>query len=174
GLRFPHTPTRDGLSQGYVTALVQDRRGFMWLATRDGLNRYDGNTFVVYKHTPNDLESVSSNFIQDLLEDDQGCLWIATNNGLNRFDPRSERVTRYLHDPKNPDTLGGSYVQTIAQDGRGHIWLGMLETGLDKFDPRTGKFTHYRNDNDGQFVGTITHVMAGVHRPIWFVGSRGL
>ena len=173
-LRFTHLTTRDGLSQGYVTAVVQDRRGFMWLATRDGLNRYDGNSFVVFKHTPNDPGSLSSNFIQDLLEDDQGCLWIATNNGLNRFDPRSERVTRYLHDPKNPDTLGGSYVQTIAQDDRGHIWLGMLEAGLDKFDPRTGRFTHYRHDNDGQFVGTITHVIAGRHRDIWFVSDRGL
>ena len=173
-LRFTHLTTRDGLSQGYVTALVQDRRGFMWLATRDGLNRYDGNTFVVYKHNPNDPESLSSNFIQDLLEDDQGCLWVATNNGANRFDPRSERVTRYLHDPKNPDTLGGSYVNTIARDDRGHIWLGMQDGGLDQFDPGTGRFTHYRSDNDGQFVGMITHVIAGRHRDIWFVSDRGL
>jgi ligand-binding sensor domain-containing protein/signal transduction histidine kinase len=173
-LRFSHLTTRDGLSQGYVTAIVQDRSGFMWLATRDGLNRYDGNAFVVYKHNPNDPGSLSSNFIQDLLEDDQGCLWIGTNNGLNRFDPRSERVTRYVHDSKNPDTLGGSYVQTIAQDDQGHIWLGLVEAGLDKFDPRTGRFTHYRNDIDGQFVGTITHVIAGRHRDIWFVSDRGL
>jgi ligand-binding sensor domain-containing protein/signal transduction histidine kinase len=146
----------------------------MWLATRDGLNRYDGNTFVVFKHTPNDPGSLSSNFIQDLLEDDQGCLWIATNNGANRFDPRSERVTRYLHDPKNPDSLGGSYVNAIARDDRGHIWLGMQDGGLDQFDPGTARFTHYRTDNDGQFVGTITHVIAGRHRDIWFVSDRGL
>jgi ligand-binding sensor domain-containing protein/signal transduction histidine kinase len=173
-LRFTHVTTRDGLSQGYVTALVQDRRGFMWLATRDGLNRYDGNTFVVYKHNPNDPETLSSNFIQDLHEDDQGCLWIATNNGANRFDPRSERVTRYLHDPKNPDTLGGSYVNSIARDDRGHIWLGMQDGGLDQFDPGTGRFTHYRSDNDGQFVGRISHVIADRHRDIWFVSDRGL
>ena len=94
-LKFTHLTTNDGLSQSYVTAILQDRRGFMWFATRDGLNRYDGNTFVVYKHNPNDPGSLSSNFIQDLMEDDQGYLWIATNTGVNKFDPTTERVTRY-------------------------------------------------------------------------------
>ena len=77
--RFAHLTTKDGLSQGYVTAIVQDRRGFMWFATRDGLNRYDGYTFVVYKHVPNDPGSLNANFIQDLMEDDRGFLWVATN-----------------------------------------------------------------------------------------------
>ena len=80
-LKFTHLTTNDGLSQSYVTAILQDRRGFMWFATRDGLNRYDGNAFVVYKHNPNDPGSLSANFIQDLIEDDDGNLWIATNTG---------------------------------------------------------------------------------------------
>ena len=74
-LKFSHLTTNDGLSQGYVTAILQDRRGFMWFATRDGLNRYDGNTFIVYKNNPNDPTSLSSNFIQALMEDDHGDLW---------------------------------------------------------------------------------------------------
>ena len=91
-LRFTHHTTNDGLSQGYVTAILQDRRGFMWFATRDGLNRYDGNTFVVYKNNPNDSGTLSSNFIQDLMEDDHGYLWIATNTGVNKFDPTTENL----------------------------------------------------------------------------------
>jgi hypothetical protein len=71
-LTFKHLTTNDGLSQGYVVDILQDRRGFMWFATRDGLNRYDGYTFVVYKHDPNDPGSLSSNFLQDLMEDDEG------------------------------------------------------------------------------------------------------
>jgi hypothetical protein len=71
-LKFTHLTTNDGLSQGYVVDILQDRRGFMWFATRDGLNRYDGYTFVVYKHDPNDPGSLSSNFLQDLMEDDEG------------------------------------------------------------------------------------------------------
>ena len=173
-LKFTHLTTNDGLSQGYVTAILQDRRGFMWFATRDGLNRYDGNAFVVYKNNPNDPGSLSSNFIQDLIEDDHGYLWIATNTGVNKFDPATERFTRYLHDPNNPNSIGGAYVTSIARDSRGYLWFGTEDSGLDKFDPTTGTFTHYRNDSDGQFVGRITQVIADSHRDIWFVGERGL
>ena len=123
-LKFTHLTTNDGLSQSYVTAILQDRRGFMWFATRDGLNRYDGNTFVVYKHNPNDPGSLSSNFIQDLMEDDHGYLWIATNTGVNKFDPTTERFTRYLHDPNNPNSIGGAYVEEHRprQSGLSLVW----------------------------------------------------
>src|SRR6516225_8094494 len=134
-LRFTHLTTNDGLSQGYVTAILQDRRGFMWFATRDGLNRYDGNAFVVYKNNPDDPGSLSSNFIQDLIEDDHGDLWIATNTGVNEFDPTTERATRYLHDPNNPNSIGGAYVTSIARDNRGYLWFGTQDSGLDRFDP---------------------------------------
>jgi ligand-binding sensor domain-containing protein len=139
-LRFGHLTTNDGLSQGYVTAILQDRRGFMWFATRDGLNRYDGNAFVVYKHNPNDPGSLSSNFIEDLVEDDHGYLWISTNTGVNKFDPISDRFTRYFHDPKNPNSIGGTYITRIARDRRGCLWFGTQDSGLDKFYPTTGRF----------------------------------
>jgi ligand-binding sensor domain-containing protein len=173
-LKFSHLTTNDGLSQGYVTAILQDRRGFMWFATRDGHNRYDGNTFVVYKNNPNDPTSLSSNFIQALMEDDYGELWIATNAGVNRFDPTIERFSRYFHDPKNPNSIAGAYVTSIARDNRGYVWFGTETSGLDKFDPRTGTFTHYRNDSAGQFVGRITQVIADRQGEIWFVGERGV
>jgi ligand-binding sensor domain-containing protein/signal transduction histidine kinase len=173
-LKFSHLTTNDGLSQGYVTAILQDRRGFMWFATRDGLNRYDGNSFVVYKNRPNDPSSLSSNFLQDLIEDDNGYLWIATNTGVNRFDPTTERCTRYLHDVNDADGIGSAYVTSIARDGGGYLWFGTLDSGLDRFDPRSGRFIHHRNDSNGKFVGRITKVIAGRQGEIWFVGERGL
>jgi len=121
-LRFTHLTTNDGLSQGYVTAILEDRRGFMWFATRDGLNRYDGSAFLVFKHNPNDPGSLSSNFIEDLAEDDHGYLWISTNTGVNKFDPINERFTRYLHDPRNADSIGATYITSIARDRRGCLW----------------------------------------------------
>ena len=173
-LKFAHLTTNDGLSQSNVTEILQDRRGFMWFATLDGLNRYDGNAFVVYKHNPNDPWSLSANFIWDLMEDDQGYLWIATNSGgVNKFDPTTERFASYRHDPNNPNSISGDSVETIARDSRGYLWFGE-DSGLDKFDPSTGTFTHYLNDSDGQFVGRITKVIAGRQGDIWFVGERGL
>src|ERR1700730_6187534 len=173
-LKFTHLTTSDGLSQGYVTAILQDRRGFMWFATRDGLNRYDGNTFVVYKNNPNDSASLSSNFLQDLIEDDNGYLWISTNTGVNRFDPATERCTRYLHEVNDADGIGSTYVTSIARDSGGYLWFGTVDSGLDRFDPRSGRFTHYRNDSNRRFVGRITKVIAGRQGEIWFVGERGL
>ena len=146
----------------------------MWFATRDGLNRYDGNAFVVYKHNPNDPGSLSSNFIEDMVEDDHGYLWISTNTGVNKFDPISDRFTRYFHDPKNPNSIGGTYITRIARDRRGCLWFGTQDSGLDKFDPATGMFTHYRNDSDGRFVGRINHVVEDSYGNIWFVGDGGL
>jgi ligand-binding sensor domain-containing protein/signal transduction histidine kinase len=146
----------------------------MWFATRDGLNRYDGNTFVVYKNNPNDPGSLSSNFIQALMEDDHGYLWIATNTGVNKFDPTTERFSRYVHEADNPNSLGGAYVTSIARDSRGSLWFGTDSNGLDKFDPITGIFTHYLNDESGQFVGRITEVIEDNHAEIWFAGERGL
>jgi ligand-binding sensor domain-containing protein/signal transduction histidine kinase len=174
-LRFTHLTTNDGLSQSNVKRILQDRRGFMWFATQDGLDRYDGNTFVVYKHKPNDPDSLSANLITDLIEDDQGYLWIATyTGGVNKFDPRTERFTHYRHDPSNHNSIGADSVNSIARDHRGCLWFGTEASGLDKLDPTTGTFTHYQNDSDGLFVGRITHVIEDRHQDIWFVGERGL
>jgi ligand-binding sensor domain-containing protein/signal transduction histidine kinase len=174
-LKFTHLTTSDGLSQGYVTAILQDHRGFMWFGTQDGLNRYDGNTFVTYKNKADAPESLSSNSIKSLIEDDQGHLWIATyTGGVNKFDPATERFTHYRHDPNSPNSLIADSVNSIAQDRRGFLWFGTEASGLDKLDPATGTFTHYLNDIDGQFIGRITKVIAGRQEDIWFVGERGL
>ncbi len=158
-VRFAHLTTNDGLSQASVEAILQDRRGFMWFATRNGLNRYDGNSFVTYKHDPNDTGSLSANWVRDLLEDDRGYLWVATHfGGVNRFDPKAERFTVYRHDASNPNSIGGDEVESVARDTRGCLWFGTTENGLDRFDPATGTFTHFLNDGDGRFVGRIAKV----------------
>jgi ligand-binding sensor domain-containing protein len=159
-LKFAHLTTKDGLSQNTVVDILQDRRGFMWFATGDGLNRYDSNAFLVYKNNPNDPGSITDNFIRDLIEDDKGYLWVAAYPGVTKFDPTTERSTRYVHDPNNRKTISGDSVESIARDSRGYLWFGTSENGVDRFDPATETFTHYSNDSDGQFVGRITHVIA--------------
>ena len=171
--KFTHLTTKDGLSQDNVVAILQDHRGFIWFATGEGLNRYDGNSFVVYKNNPNDPGSLSHNFIRDLVEDDRGYLWVAAHPGINKFDPTTERSTRYLNDPNNPNSLGSDAVWSVTRDSRGSLWFA-LDSGLDRFEPATETFTHYRNDSNCQFVGRVTHVIEGRDRDIWFVGESGL
>ena len=174
-LKFTHLTTDDGLSQNSIYTILQDRQGFMWFATQDGLNRYDGNSFVVYKHNPSDPETLSSNYIQDLIEDDNGYLWITTiNGGVNQFDPTTERFTRYRHDPDNPNSISGDGVLSVTQDSRGYLWFGTEFSGLNKFDPVTETFTRYRNNSEGQFVDRITYIIEDKQGDIWFVGNGGL
>src|SRR5581483_2618615 len=172
-LRFAHLTTSDGLAENNVVAILQDRRGFMWFATGEGLNRYDGNSFVVYKNNPANPGSLSHNFIRDLVEDDDGYFWVAAHPGINKFDPRTERCTRYLPDPRNPNSLGSDAVWRITRDSHGYLWLAE-DTGVDRLDPRTNRFTHYRTDDTRQFVGRINHVIEDRRGEIWFVGELGL
>ena len=173
-LKFAHLTTNDGLSDNRINSILQDRRGFMWFATEDGLNRYDGNTFVVYKNNPADPNTLSASLIQNLIEDSNGDLWIGTWGGLDKLDPTSERFTHYRYNPDNPNSISGNAIKSIARDSRGYLWVGTVDAGLNKFDPATGTFTHYRNDSDGQFVGEINSIIEDSHGDIWFAGPRGL
>lgn len=89
-LPFRALTIEDGLSQGMVNAIIQDAYGFMWLATKDGLNRYDGYSFTVFRHDPEDSTTVRNNYIYSLLEDKQGRLWVGTSEGLDLFDRTTE------------------------------------------------------------------------------------
>jgi ligand-binding sensor domain-containing protein len=173
-LKFARLTTNDGLSQDRVFAIMQDRLGFMWLSTGEGLNRYDGHSFVVYKNDPRDSGSLSDNGTGDVFEDKQGFLWVAAYPGINKFDPRTERSTRYLHDPANPNSFGSHSVSSIGADSRGHLWFGTMDDGLDRFDLATETFTHYRNDSAGRYVGWVRRVIEDREGEIWFVGDRGL
>ncbi len=109
--RYDWLTTSNGLSQGYVNDMVQDKDGFMWFSTKAGLNRYDGYTFKVFAHDAYNTNSISSNVINKLFEDSKGRLWVATDdNGLNVYDKTTGIFHRILHDPGNPNSLSGNRI----------------------------------------------------------------
>lgn len=123
-LRFFTLTTSQGLSQATVYQILQDSKGFIWLATRDGLNRFDGYNFKIYRHDPNQPHSLSASFIQGIAEDREGILWVATRRGLNRLRPNSEgRFDRFLHDPKRIDSFPTNRLTDIAIDRNNTLWL---------------------------------------------------
>jgi PAS domain S-box-containing protein len=145
-LKFEHLTTDHGLANNIVWGIVQDNRGFMWFSSLDGLNRYDGYNFKVYKHDPEDPNSLSDNLIRQIYSDRSGILWLTTfAGGLNKFDPETEEFVRYQHDPADPKSLSDNAVRAIYEDRAGDLWLGTLG-GLNKFEPATGTFVHYRHD----------------------------
>ncbi len=150
-ISFQRLSSEHGLSQASVHCILQDRRGFMWFGTQDGLNRYDGYRFTVYKHDRGDSASLAANWIQALHEDAAGDLWIGTEGGgLSRWHAESDSFTTFRHDLENPDSLADNRVRAILQDRSGAIWIG-TESGLDRLDPPSEEspsetFEHFRHD----------------------------
>src|SRR4051794_29079206 len=90
-VKFDHLSTDAGLSHSNVTSILQDSRGFMWFGTEDGLNKYDGYKFIVYKNDPQKNNSLNNNHVNDIIEDNNGDLWIATSEGgLNKYDRQKD------------------------------------------------------------------------------------
>ena len=159
-IRFEELSLEEGLSQTIVECIAQDQRGFMWFGTEDGLNRYDGYTFTVLRHDPENPNSLVYNHILSLLVDRDGYIWVGTfDSGLDRFDPYSEQFTHYRSDPDDPASLSNDHVISILEDSRGGLWVGTMQ-GLNLLDRETGAFTRYLNDPDDP--GSISHNTARV------------
>jgi ligand-binding sensor domain-containing protein len=144
---FDHLSLQEGLSQSVVTSMVQDHAGFMWFGTQDGLNRYDGYEFKIYKNDPEDPSSLSLNYINVVYEDSFGTLWIGTHGGgLNQFDRESDSFIRWTYQSDDPNRLGSSIVNAIIEDGSGRLWIGTDENGLYRFDVATDEVTPFLHD----------------------------
>ncbi len=146
-IRFERISVEQGLSQSIAYCILQDSKGFMWFGTWEGLNKYDGYKFTVYKNDSGNPHSISHNIVRSLYEDQKGMLWIGTEGGLNKFDPENEKFTCYRNDPDDPDSLSHNIVRSVYEDRKGTLWIG-TEGGLNKFNPVSGKFTRYQNTPD--------------------------
>ena len=145
-LRFEHISVEQGLSNFALTRIVQDRQGFLWFGTEDGLNKFDGYEFTVYKPDPADTNSLPGRFVQALYVDRQGSLWLSTGmDGLRRYNPNTDKFDRFKHDPQNPQSLAGKIVYKILEDGNNELWMG-TQQGLYRFDRQRDHFTIYRHD----------------------------
>lgn len=143
GLKFNRIGAEQGLSQSVVNCVMQDRKGFMWFGTDDGLNRYDGYEMKVIKNIPGNENSLSNNGILCIHEDENGQLWVGTNGGgITLYDPVTGRYRKYLHDPLDTNSLSNNVVKSIFEDRDKNLWIG-TEDGLNLFDRITGKCTRY-------------------------------
>ncbi|MEO8763455.1 MAG: two-component regulator propeller domain-containing protein [Ginsengibacter sp.] len=144
-LKFEHLQTDAGLSQSNVITILQDSRGFMWFGTRDGLNKYDGYKFTVYKNDPKNKQSISNDYIMNITESSDRNLWIATwGGGLNCFDREKGTFVSYKHDARNKNSISGNFIRAVQQDSKGNLWIGTEGEGLDMYDLEKRVFTHYK------------------------------
>jgi len=140
-IKFTSLTAKDGLLSNTVNAILKDRYGWMWFATDDGLNRFDGTNFTVYRHIPGDSASLRANEILALHEDHQGNLWIGTSGGaVSLYDRKKDRFIQF---PKAGDTSGlvpNAVVRGICSDRKGNIWIAEFESPY-MLDPVSGRLT---------------------------------
>ncbi len=183
GLRFRHIGVEDGLSQNTINCLYQDRYGFIWIGTEDGLNRYDGYNFKVFIHNPADSASLSHSWIWDIKEDKDGNLWLATWHGLNRYDRKNNRFIRYLFESTDDNTLNGERPSSICVDSSGVLWVATWGNGIKYYLPQENRFVAlqgitlpsnfvrrlYTDHNGTLWIGTWDGLLSvkfgGQHKP---------
>src|SRR5688572_19325618 len=150
-LHLKHLTGEQGLSQTHVMSVIQDHKGFIWICTENGLNKFDGYKITVYKNLADDSTSIESNIIRYIFEDSKKNLWIGTSNGLNRYDRENDRFVR-IKIPGN-EPLNNSYVNAIFEDSRGNLWVG-CEAGAYYFDPNNN-VNHFLYDAHNE--SSISH-----------------
>jgi two-component system sensor histidine kinase ChiS len=163
-LHFEHLTIDQGLSDNGVFGILQDVRGFMWFGTQDGLNKYDGYGFTVYKNDPLDSTSIGINNIPEIFEDRSGTLWVRTpSRYLGMFDRVTEKF-RYC--------LQGIRVWDIHEDASGEVWFATFGSGLYKYERADGSFRQYKMTNDT--LTCISEGSGGIGRILWIGTASGL
>ena len=151
---FHHITVENGLSQSAVTCIFQDKNGFMWFGTQDGLNRYDGYSFKIFKNNPRDRNSITDNFIYSIYEDKSGTLYFETQSGkLNKYNPVRESFTVVSPDSIDLRDAQMNSVLAIYNDRANIQWSGGLskETGLKMVNKKTGETKSFMNDPKNHF-----------------------
>lgn len=179
-LTFKHLTVEDGLSQSAVTTIFQDRKGFMWFGTQDGLNRYDGYSFKIFKNDQSNPESLTDNFIFSIYEDSLGILYVETQSGnFHKYNPSSESFTTLPKDSIN--LIGAAYnsVGAIFYDSSGMVWTGGLGkgTGLKGINSITGKeyqFNHNPSDPASLSDDKVYSIYKDRRENIWVGTFNGL
>jgi ligand-binding sensor domain-containing protein/serine phosphatase RsbU (regulator of sigma subunit) len=148
-IAFNHLTVNDGLSQSSVTCIFQDRKGFMWFGTQDGLNRYDGYKFKVFKNIPNDTTSLTDNFIFSIIEDESGILYIETQSGnIHKYNSAAETFNVIVKDDIDISKSKVSTVGAALLEASGVKWVGGASrgTGLERIDTKTGKSKTFKHN----------------------------
>ena len=148
---FTHLTIADGLSQATVNDVLQDSQGFIWLATENGLDRYDGVEVRRFKRERNRSDGLASDYIWALAEDKAGNIWIATEGGgVAVWNRRTDRISSYRNVPGDENSLGNDSVRDLLVDRHGRIWAATRDAGVSVLDPVAGKVTRLAHDPANQ------------------------
>ncbi len=159
--RFERLSTASGLSQSTVYKIIQDKKGFLWFATADGLNRYDGHNFKIFRNDPSDPSTLSGSDIFSITEDDEGNIWVGTrSSGLNHLDLETGKITRFSRGPIGQN-ISNLTIPSIINLGNHRVGVAALGVGFLVYNSRTRKLlpaeSEYKNPVIKEVVRTFKH-----------------
>ena len=142
---FNNFSEEQGLSSNLVKSIIKDNEGFIWMATFNGLVRYDGSDFLTFNNIPGDSTSLTENYLLALHQDQEGNIWIGTNiGGVNVLDPVQMKFTNYSTNPYDSLSISADMTKLIFEDKLGNLWLAVADKGIDLFDRNNNSFLNYR------------------------------
>ncbi|MBN1349352.1 histidine kinase [candidate division KSB1 bacterium] len=189
-IKFDCLTLEDGLSQTTVLSILQDRTGFLWFGTIDGLNRFDGYTFTIYSNNPADPHSLSDDWITSMYIDKRGTLWTGTlREGLNRYNFETDDFKHYKPDIPLVDApvfrrtlttlpsiftfFNSNTIKAICEDHNGTLWIGTFGNGIFNFDSKQEQFARFVIGDSSAYslaqnIMVICETSRGDHHDLWF------
>lgn len=167
----------NGLSQNSILCIIKDRYGFMWFGTQDGLNKYDGFKFTVYKHLSNNSKSLPANYINAICEDGSGNIWVGTRlGGLSKYDREHDSFSTFKYDSLNSHSISNNNINVVYSDKQDNLWVG-TENGLNKYDKRSGNFKRFLSvaNNPATISNPVIYsLFEDDDQHLWVGTARGL
>lgn len=176
-VKFSVLSTDVGLSQKSIMALFQDSEGYLWVGTQNGLNKYNGYTFEVYRKVLGDSTSIGGNSISAICEDSKNRLWFGTEDGgLSLYNRYSNTFKTYRAGPE-PHSISNNNISFIYEDHKQRLWIATSGNGVDRYDMTTGKFKHFGHnyqDPNRLMSQYIKQIMSDSKGNIWIANDAGL
>ena len=174
---FTNVGIKQGLANTFVIKVLQDKQGFIWVGTQDGLFRYDGYDFIQYQHDPDDATSLAHNYVQTLFEDSTGILWVGTRGGvLHQYQATFDSFSRFPFDKDYPNTSRShSTIMSIAQGDDNSLWVATFGGGLNKFDLSSKQFIQnvsHQPQDDNSLSDDRVYVVLQANNGLVWVGTR--
>lgn len=173
--RFYRLTVEQGLSQNTVHDLLQDRQGFLWVATQNGLTRFDGHETRVFRPQPGEPDSIPGNYVQAIELDGDGELWVGTLEGLARLRPQDLRFDVFRYRPRDLQALPADVIKELHRDHQGRLWIA-TEQGLARWQPASADFRRWNRETSapGRLPDARVNALASDPEWLWIGTSGGL
>lgn len=178
-LRFEQLSIEDGLAQSSGNTIMQDKQGYIWIATQGGLHRYDGYEFKVFTSIPFDTTSLSASWVWGTAEASNGDIWVATENGgLNRLDPITGTAKHYRYDPNDSSSISSDRAFHPLEASNGDLWVSTLNRGLNRMrageEGRFSRYLHNPKDTNSISSDVLFWLSEDSDGQIWAGSANGI